>query len=42
MQGNGTLTSSLSQKQLKAIDKESLKVNNWNEVSDIYYAKYQS
>ena len=36
MHGNATLTSSLCQKQLKAIDEESLKVNNWNEVINIF------
>ncbi len=36
MHGNGTHTSSLCQKQLKAIDEESLKVNNWNEVINIF------
>ena len=35
MHGNGTLNSSLCQKQLNAIDEESLKVNNWNEVINI-------
>ena len=34
MHGNGTLTSSLCQKQLKAIDEETLKV--WNEVINIF------
>ena len=36
MHGNGTLTSSLCQKQLKAIDEESLRVHNWNEVINIF------
>ena len=36
MHGNGTLTSSLCQNQLKAIDEECLKVNNWNEVINIF------
>ena len=36
MHGNGTLTSSLDQKQLQAIDEESLKINNWNEVINIF------
>ena len=36
MHGNRTLTSSLGQKQLKATDEESLKVNNWNEVINIF------
>ena len=36
MHGNGTLTSTLRQKQLKAINEESLKFNNWNEVINIF------
>ena len=36
MHGNGTLTSSLCQKQIKVIDEESLRVNNWNEVINIF------
>ena len=36
MHDNRTLTSSLCQKQLKAIDEESLEVNNWNEVINIF------
>ena len=36
MYGNGTLTSSSCQKQLKAIDEKSLKVNDWNEVINIF------
>ena len=36
MHGNGTITCSLCQKQLKVIDEESLEVNNWNEVINIF------
>ena len=36
MHGDGTITSSLCQKRLKAIDEESLEVDNWNEVINIF------
>ena len=39
MHDNRTLTYSLCQKQLKAINEESLRVNNWNEVNTNYNIK---